>query len=197
MFCQWCGAAVARTGATTPSPTRPGPSRQLWVATLVVWVVALVVVAAVGGVRGWRFVDSSGSESVYPSADQATVIKDHGQPGLFVVGDGPVKPGGEQHRLETWMYTKDAISYSFVDGQLVGSADIMADAFPPDCPEKLSPSTLRSTMTLRQVEALLEEEGTYVADVDSPYPGCKPYDFPKHRLAVSFVDGRLFTAQSY
>ncbi|HEX9093601.1 MAG TPA: zinc ribbon domain-containing protein [Coriobacteriia bacterium] len=207
--CRSCGAVLAETDAFctacgTPAGAakgrRAGPPKRAWVVLLTAWGIALVVTSIAGAAWGWLSAAAGspgGSATGYPTSDQREILKQLGEPRLFVVSDGPVTPGAGARRLETWMYADEGKSYTFLDGRLLGSQDIMADAFPPSGSGGVSPTDLVAGLKLAQVEALLGEKGTPVGDVDSPYPDCTVYDFAKHRLAVSFLSAGFFTAQSH
>ena len=52
-----------------------------------------------------------------------TIISAQGQPPLWLLTDGPIKPGGDIHRVELWLYPTTSTQFNFIDGRLVSQAE--------------------------------------------------------------------------
>lgn len=199
------------TAAQAAAPTvleRLGISRRM----VTIWGVVLIVGLIVGYLYGFYLMppDESDSpavsplfkttvqESRYSSTDQRSILDELGSPPSWILLDGPIKPTGEVHRVESWIYPDRDSMYDFVDGKLIEYYTVSLEPASQNKTPKISPSALCRDMTLSEVRSLLDENGEPVEPVDiEGYPDCKAYHFVENGLIISFLDDSLFTAQTY
>jgi len=167
---------------TFPRPPVPWP-----------FIAAVLGVAALAG--AWAALASREADD-YSSARQAARARELGWPDAWLVAHGPIEPGGEVHRTETWFYSDRGLVLRFVDG---------AEVLPPagtSLPDLAGRSTVHPTefhhgLDLDDIERRLGEEGARIDPFESPYPGSEGYLFARSALLITLIDGRFFTAQTY
>ncbi len=162
----------------------------------------MVLVAGILG-GGLAYATADRSYRSFISEDQTTVrsaVRLDLDPAMWTLVDGPIRPGGEVHRVETWVYRTERARagsyYYFVDGLLVHEGSI---TIAPDVTAKtgLSPHLFHRGLGLRDLERLIGERATPLERVDTPYPGSKGYSFARAGILVTILGGRFFTAQTY
>lgn len=218
-FCPSCGGRLEVLPEQMPSPRVPAPHAAAaapegksgalprWMAvSLKIWVVAAIIAAMLGAVGGWlsgrggpRTVDAGRPRGNGWSltSEQKAVSDKLGRPQVFTVADGPLSPGGEQHRTELWLYKGERVQYTFFDGREVTRTPAIEKAYPPDCPGKVAPWDLHSGLSRGEVESLLGEQGEHLETTTSPYPDSVSYRYVRNRLLIGYLGDRFFAAQSY
>jgi hypothetical protein len=177
-----------------------------------IWLVVLIVGVVAGFLYGFYTISPQEtpapavkhpvkvtvSSSPYSSADQRAILNELGSPPSWILVDGPIKPGGEVHRVESWIYPVADTMCDFIDGRLTERTDVSLDPISQNDTPKIGPGALTGDMTLAEVRSLLDEDGEPVEPVDiEEYPDCRAYHFPENKLVISFLDDNLFTAQTY
>lgn len=152
---------------------------------------AVAVLGAVFGVAsGW------GDGALEPSDDQRAALDEHGLPPIWVLADGPVDPGGDAHRIESWFYPAQGRVLRFVDGKALDSRAFSGAGW-PQYELQVDPTRLHRELSRDDVERLLGETGAAVPGVQGPYAGSEAYFYRLTGLLVTYLDGRFFTAQHH
>lgn len=178
------------------------PLARRAVLTLGAVVVALVLGALVGAVT------ASPSTQPYESGMQTRILQDRstlglalagaGAPDQWVVADGPVKPGGDTHRIEVWVYElgEDSWYVTWLNGVAVNLGRAPSSGYERD--ESLpTPNRFHRGMTVDDVMEILDEEPTYLVVEDEPFRPSTTYLFKRAQLAMSFYEDRLLTVQTW
>lgn len=192
VFCAACGFEFGNVAVPADSGR---PSHRTWIPfgmrTLVGLIAAVAVAgAALGVVSRW------GDDTLDPTADQREVLDTLGVPPIWIVGDGPVAPGEDAHRIESWFYPAEGRVVRFVDGRLLDSRPVSAAGWPA-YELQVDPARLHRELSRDEVEGLLGETGVPLPGVKSPYPGSEAFFYRATGLLVTYLDGRFFTAQHH
>jgi hypothetical protein len=138
----------------------------------------------------------SSDDSGYPTADQRQTVEELGEPVAWFLADGPISPGGDIHRVETWFYAEHNTAVRFLDGTRLGDSPAQLAIIPR--PERAAlPHEFDRSMDREAVESALGDSGLPIDGFSSEYAGSTAYFFPRSGLLISFVSGRLFTVQTY
>jgi hypothetical protein len=153
----------------------------------------MVVAGGVGAAYGY-LTGPGGSPSV-PSPDQEVTLDEFGPPPVFVVADGPLAPGEEFARAETWGYPEAGVRHDFLDGLFIGGHVVEVD----DRYTATSYSPAEFTRDLRRgdVEDLVGESGVLLPPIESEFDDLESYAYPGARLIVTYLDGWLYIVQTY
>jgi hypothetical protein len=154
----------------------------------------LLVLGGLGGLA-FGYFTGPGSGPVLPSADQEAVLAEYGEPPAFVVADGPLGPNEASARMEQWLYDAAGIRIVFVDGR-----NVSEDWFTPEsafAAHACSPTDFDRSMRIGDVESLLGEEGTPVPGIETTFDDYEAFDYLESRVLVGYLDGWLYTAQTY
>lgn len=208
-YCAECGAPVLATSAgPTPTGEKCPPSaaslppsprkkrRRPYGLILRIWAVLALLVAVSGFVYGWVRESAERADTINLSMEQKIFFASYGSPDAWVVADGPTSPNGGHARLEEWYYYSESTYIAFVNG----TATDTLETVPVDRSLPMSlyvPYDFDSTLVRSDVEQMLDEPGTLIDGVESPFPGYMAYDYPSARLLVGYLDDRLYTAQTY
>ncbi len=171
------------------SPSRRSRSR-LW---LVVWALVLVVAGTAGFAYG--FLTGQGDGLSLPTDEQQTVIDAYGSPAAFVVADGPTGPGQDAVRMEEWIYPDTGAIVYFIDGRQV--AEEAMTFTEPIAGTSSTPWRFEQAMRVSDVEDLLGESGVELAGVDTVFDGYEACAYEESRLLIGYLDGRVYTVQTY
>jgi hypothetical protein len=146
-------------------------------------------------IGGWAAV-ALREEPDFTSDRQEQRVAELGWPDAWLVAHGPIEPGGDVHRSETWIYSERGLVLRFVDGaEVLPPGEIEPAAMPGR--SAVHPTRFHRGLALDDIEQRLDEEGTRIEPFDSPYPGSEAYLFARSALLITLVDGRFFTAQTY
>jgi hypothetical protein len=170
----------------------PAPRKKRGCLWLGVWA-AVLVIAAVGGFA-YGFITNWGEVAV-PTAKQQNVIDAYGAPAAFVVADGPSGPGQDDVRMEEWIYPETGVIVYFINGRQV--AEEAMTFTEPIVGTSSAPWRFEKAMRVSDVEELLGESGIALSDVDTVFDGYEAYAYEGSRLLVGYLDGRLYTVQTY
>ncbi len=135
-------------------------------------------------------------EPAYSSDRQQRLAANIGWPDGWIVADGPIEPGGESHRTETWLYASRGVAVRFLDGAEV-KPPVPIDGALVGSRSEVRPSAFHRGMNLADIEQRLGEEGARLEPFESPYSGSEGYMFVRSALLITILDGRFFTAQTY
>jgi pSer/pThr/pTyr-binding forkhead associated (FHA) protein len=175
-----------------PLAKKLGISRAL----IVKWVITLVLSAIIGGAIG--FFNTESTAQTYPSTGQQDILAELGEPPLWVLTDGPLKPGGDIHRMECWIYPGSDVRISFANGYLLDRFEQDLNAESSWGTNVFNPCSLDHTMTFEDVQLLLGEQGICIDEyVCNVFEGNKAYYFSNNRLLITFIDGHFFYAETY
>ena len=189
VFCDRCGSLLT-AAAPGPPPQPPRPHRFRWLA---VWALVLLV-AGIGGFA-FGFVTGPGPGPAVPTAEQQAVIDAYGTPSAFVLADGPTGPGERSVRLEQWLYPDTGAVVYFVDGRHVAEDTFTFSSEFAGAP--VSPWAFGRAMRAGDVEALLGERGAELPGVDAALDDYRAYTYERNRLLVGYLDGWVYTVQTY
>ncbi|MBN2848956.1 MAG: zinc ribbon domain-containing protein [Coriobacteriia bacterium] len=188
-FCDRCGAPLSLAPPVTPAQPRR-PRRFLWLA---VWALVLVL-AGIGGFA-FGFLTGPGAGPSVPTADQQAVIDEYGAPSAFVLADGPTGPGERSVRLEQWLYPDTGVVVYFVDGRRVAEDTL---TFTSEFIRATSaPWGFDRAMRSGDVEAMLGEPGVELPGVETAFEEYRAYTYDQNRLVVGYLDGWMYTVQTY
>ncbi len=157
---------------------------------------ALLVAVGAGAVVG--AVMASPGPQPYESEPQTEVLKEQGHPDQWLVADGPIKPGGAVHRVETWIYGDGETAHYFkwIDGVLIEEGTATAQPYGRD-PALPAPNLLHGGMKIDDVIEVLGEEPEYIPFDDATFELSLAYLFEDAQLVVTFYNDRLLTAQTW
>jgi hypothetical protein len=156
----------------------------------------LLLAVVIGGTAG--AVTADPSILPYQSEAQAEILASTGPPDQWLLADGPIKPGGEVHRIETWIHQDAAGSryYKWLDGVLLEQGTLSAPARERD-PALPAPNQLHRGMDIDAALEVLGEEPLYVTFPDAPFELSLAYLFEESQLVLTFFEDRLLTAQTW
>lgn len=202
-FCSACGhsfGSSSQFSAAQPAPaqqqaTPPKPRR--WRVVWTVFAVIALLLLGCGAIGGYAYgyLAGPGPGPAVPSTDQEIVIARLGDPSAWFVGDGPLAEGREFVRLEVWKYPEVGMYYEFVDGVLAEELEVTFTEEHNDI-AGATPTAFDRSMTQADVEEMLGEEGMPLT-MDDPAEGLDPYMYPSSRLAIAYLDGWFYIAQTY
>jgi hypothetical protein len=158
---------------------------------------ALLLAVVLGGLAG--AVTADPSMQPYESSAQESLLQGGaGPPDQWILADGPVKPGGEIHRTETWVYQDGERSrfYQWLDGRLIEDGPSPPTAYERD-PNLPGPNRFHRGMSIQDVMKILDEEPTWITVDEAPFELSKVYLFEKSQLVISFHEDRLLTVQTW
>ncbi|MBA4180853.1 MAG: hypothetical protein C0506_09720 [Anaerolinea sp.] len=192
-FCGACGAAI--NGVAAAQAESPAAARRKFIPfgarSLVGLLAAVAVIGVVlGALSSWR------DDTLDPTSDQRKAIAENGLPPIWVLGDGPVAPGEDAHRIESWFYPATGQVLRFVDGQLLDSRPFSGAGW-PQYELQVDPTRLHRELSRGAVKSLLGETGVAVPGVQSPYQGSEAFFYRSTGLLVTYLDGRFFTGQHH
>jgi len=188
VYCDHCGATLVRP----EQAPAPGPRKKRGCLWLGVWAAVLLIAAVAGFAYG--FITNWGEVAV-PTAKQQNVIDAYGAPAAFVVADGPSGPGEDDVRMEEWIYPETGVIVYFINGRQV--AEEAMTFTEPIAGTSSAPWRFEKAMRVSDVEELLGESGIALSDVDTVFDGYEAYAYEGSRLLVGYLDGRLYTVQTY
>ncbi|MBN2848947.1 MAG: hypothetical protein JXP72_10955 [Coriobacteriia bacterium] len=162
----------------------------LW---LGVWILVLLVAGA-GGLAFGFFTGPGGGPSV-PTAEQQAVVDAHGVPAAFILADGPTGPGEGSVRLEQWLYPDTGAVVYFLDGRRVNEDTLTFTS--EFAAASSTPWAFGRAMRATDVEDLLGERGIPLPEVASAFDGYEAYAYEGNRLLVGYLDGWVYTVQTY
>lgn len=177
-------------GALQTVPTARRPRTGLW---LGIWVLVLLA-AGIGGFVFGFFTGPGGGLSV-PTAEQQAVIDAYGVPAAFVLADGPTGPGEDPVRLEQWLYPDTGAVVYFLDGRRVAEETLTFTS--EFAGASSAPWAFGRAMRTADVEDLLGERGAVMPEVTSAFDGYEAYAYERSRLLVGYLDGWVYTVQTY
>lgn len=157
------------------------------------WALVLLV-AGIGGFA-YGFVTGPGAGPAVPTAEQQAVIDSHGTPSAFVLADGPTGPGERSVRLEQWLYPDTGAVVYFLDGRKFAEDAVTFTAEFADA--SAAPWAFGRAMRAGDVETMLGERGVEFPDVETAFNGYRAYTYERSRLLVGYLDGWVYTVQTY
>jgi hypothetical protein len=180
-------------GYAPPAFPQPAPARRAfpWKKFVAAWIVLLLLGASGGFAYGFYFGPGPGPD--VPTDDQNAVIDTYGDPAAFVVADGPVGPGEDSARMEQWSYS--GVTVYFVNGRKAAEEQTTLSGVNPD--PGAPPWDFDRSMKSGDVEDLLGEEGVEVPDVETDFKDYHAYAYENSRLIVGYLDGWVYSVQTY
>jgi hypothetical protein len=155
----------------------------------------VLLLAGAGGLA-YGFITGPGSGPAVPTGEQQAVIDAYGAPDAFVVADGPTGPDEDSVRLEQWLYSDTGAVVYFVDGRQVAE-ETFTFTSELDGDASSLPWTFSRGMRVADVEELLVERGVELPDVESAFDDYRSYAYRESRLLVGYLDGWVYTVQTY
>jgi hypothetical protein len=160
---------------------------------IIIGIVALLLSAVIGAAIGFFTAELS-----YPSPDQQVILNELGQPPVWFLSDGPVKPGDDIHRMEFWFYPDSDVWLSFIDGYSLDRVEGELNARSGEVVPDIDPCSLNRTMTRDDVEVILGENSMYLSEFECDvFENTEAYYFPDSSMLVIFLDDTFYYAETY